>query len=309
MNKHAPTIAQALGWAAERLRATSETPRLDAELLLAHVLEWERARLIAEGRRPLTEQAVVALGDLVTRRAALEPIAYLVGHKEFYGLDFMVDRRVLVPRPETELLVELALAWARPMMNDERPKENDRTSLAFGLSSLAIADIGTGSGAIAVALAVHLPMAQIIATDLSPDALAIARKNVDRHGVAGRVQLLEGDLLDPLGQPVDLIVSNPPYTILSEIDAGVRRHEPRQALDGGADGLALYRRLLAQARPKLRPGGAMLLEIGAAQAEAVVELARQWFPEASFSVHQDLARLDRVVVIDTRHASGQGDDI
>ncbi|HEU5103744.1 MAG TPA: peptide chain release factor N(5)-glutamine methyltransferase [Roseiflexaceae bacterium] len=300
MNEHAPTIAQALDWAAGYLHASSPTARLDAELLLAHVLAWPRARLLAEGRMRLEQRQDSIFRDLVARRAALEPIAYLVGHKEFYGLDFFVDPRVLVPRPETELLVELALRFARQRTNDERPNEIESAALVLGPASLLLADVGTGSGAIAVALAVHLPMARLIAIDISPAALELARQNVERHGVAERVRLLQGDLLDPLGDPVDLIVSNPPYTILEEIDEGVRRYEPRLALDGGADGLELYRRLLALAPAKLRPGGAVLLEIGATQAAAVTELAREAFPKASVSIHQDLAGRDRVVIIDDR---------
>jgi release factor glutamine methyltransferase len=299
MNEHAPTIAQALGWAAEQLRTTSPTARLDAELLLAHVLGWDRARLLAEGRMPLDQQRENAFRGLVARRAALEPIAYLVGHKEFYGLDLAVDARVLVPRPETELLVELALLLARRRTNDKRPKEIERDALVLGRSSLILADIGTGSGAIAIALAIHLPEAQIIAIDISPAALELARRNVERYGLTEQVRLLQGDLLKPLDGPVDLIVSNPPYTILSAIDEGVRRHEPRQALDGGVDGLELYRRLLAAAPAKLRPGGAMLLEIGATQAATVTKLAHQAFPGALVSVYLDLAGLDRVVVINT----------
>ena len=287
MNEHAPTISQALDWAAGKLRATSPTARLDAELLLAHALGWQRARLLAEGRLPLEQPQEAAFHSMVARRAALEPIAYLVGHKEFYGLDFEIDPRVLVPRPETELLVELAFERLNVRMFER----------------LNIVDVGTGSGAIAVALAVHLPIARLIAIDISRDALELARRNMERHAVAERVRLIQGDLLDPLDEPVDLIVSNPPYTILSEIDEGVRRYEPRQALDGGADGLDLYRRLLAAAPAKLRPGGAILLEIGATQAAAVTELARRSFPEAAVSVHQDLAGRDRVVVIDAQQTS------
>jgi release factor glutamine methyltransferase len=299
MNEQLPaTIAQALAWATHDLRATSETPRLDAELLLAHVLGWGRARLLAEGRFALSEAQAVVLRDLVMRRVALEPVAYLVGHKEFFGIDFLIDRRALMPRPETELLVELALAYARRRTKDERPKETERASLIVRPLSFVVADVGTGSGAIAIALALHLPKARIDAIDISPDALALARQNVERHGLAGRVCLLHGDLLDPVAEPVDMIVSNPPYTILAEIDAGVRRYEPHQALDGGADGLDVYRRLLRQAPAKLRPGGAVLLEIGATQATAVTALARQAFPRASVDVYQDLAGHDRVVVID-----------
>jgi len=292
------TIAAALARAVDQLRATSETPRLDAELLLAHALGWDRARLMAEGRQPLADAQQAAFRELVARRAVLEPVAYIVGHREFYGLDFAVDRRVLVPRPETELLVDLALVFTRRTFK----RSNVQTFERF-----QIADVGTGSGCIAVALAVHLPAARIAAIDVSREALAVARQNVERHGVADRVRLIEGDLLAPLDGPVDLLVGNPPYTILSNIDEGVRRHEPRGALDGGPDGLDVYRRLLAQAPAKLRPGGAALLEIGAAQGAAVVELARQFFPAAETGVHKDLAGLDRVVVIDTYATQGQGD--
>jgi release factor glutamine methyltransferase len=308
MNEQLPTtIAQALAWATHDLRATSETPRLDAELLLAHVLGWGRARLLAEGRLVFSEAQAAMFRDLVRRRVALEPVAYLIGHKEFFGIDFLIDRRALMPRPETELLVELALGCARRRKKDEGRKETERAALVVRRSSFVVADVGTGSGAIAIALALHLSKARIDAIDISPDALALAQQNVERHGLAGRVWLLHGDLLDPLAEPVDMIVSNPPYTILVEIDAGVRRYEPHQALDGGADGLDVYRRLLRQAPAKLRPGGAVLLEIGAAQAVAVTELARRAFPDATISVHRDLAGHDRVIVIDDEKTSRSGD--
>ena len=289
------TIAQSLAWATHDLRATSETPRLDAELLLAYVLGWARARLLAEGRLALTEAQATAFYELVTRRAALEPVAYLIGHKEFYGIDFLIDRRALMPRPETELLVELALDFARRRTKDER-----RNPSSAQLRPSSIVDVGTGSGAIAIALALHLPEARIAAIDISPDALALARQNVERHGLTERVRLLQGDLFGPLTEPVDMIVSNPPYTILADIDEGVRRYEPHLALDGGADGLDLYRRLLGQAPDYLRSGGVILLEIGATQAAVVMELARRAFPAAIISAHQDLAGRDRVVVIDDR---------
>jgi release factor glutamine methyltransferase len=280
MDAEIRTIAQALGWAARTLAASSPTARLDAEVLLAHALGWSRARLLAEGAAPLEPERRRAFAALVARRAELEPVAYLVGAREFYGLALEVTPDVLVPRPETELLVEAALERAR------------------GRGALRIADIGTGSGAIAVALAHRLPQALLDAVDLSPAALAVAARNAARHGVAARVRLLQGDLLAPLEQPVDLLVSNPPYTVLAEIDEGVRRHEPHLALDGGPDGLALYRRLLAAAPPLVRPGGAVLLEIGATQGPAVAALARQLFPAAQIRVEQDLAGLDRVVTID-----------
>jgi release factor glutamine methyltransferase len=321
------SVAEALTWAAAQLRATSDTSRLDAELLLAHVLGWSRARVLAERRAPLSEAQQAAFRDLVARRATLEPIAYLIGHREFYGLDFIVDHHVLIPRPETELLVEHAIAVARRMTTDqgdarqkaqgrlkapvagrsspvfesERMAVADHSSpdLSGGEGSVVVADIGAGSGCIAVALAIHLPGALVYAVDISSEALGVAQRNVERHGVVGRVRLIKSDLLDALPEPVDILVSNPPYTILSAIDAGVRRHEPHLALDGGAEGLDVYRRLLAAAPAKLRPGGAVLLEIGATQGAAVADLARMHFPAARIEVYQDVAGLDRVVVVAT----------
>jgi release factor glutamine methyltransferase len=291
------TIAVTLAEATELLRPASATPRLDTELLLAHALGWPRARLLAEGRTLLDDGVRATFDALVARRAALEPVAYIVGRREFFGLDFVVDQRVLVPRPETELLVELALAGAE---NQEPRTENPVSQFSVLDSWFSIADIGTGSGCIAVALAVHLPRARVYAVDIAPDTLDVARVNVMRHGVGERVTLLEGDLFAPLPEPVEMIVSNPPYTVLGEIDEGVRRHEPRRALDGGDDGLAVYRRLLAQSPGYLRPGGALLLEIGATQGEAVTALARSAFRSADVTVHKDLAGHDRVVRITTR---------
>lgn len=276
-----PTIAELLRATASQLGASSATPRLDAELLLAHALGWPRARLLAErDHRPPVDEAA-AFGAMVERRSRGEPVAYLVGHREFYGLDFFVSPATLVPRPETELLVELAIAAARRRPRCAEP--------------LLIADVGTGTGAIAVALAAHLPEAVVYAVDLSAAALAVARRNVARHGLTGRVQLLHGDLLAPLPGPVDLIVSNPPYTILAEVEPDVRAYEPRLALDGGPDGAAVYRRLLAAAPAYLRHGGALLLEIGSWQGELVAGLLREAFPTAAVEVRQDLAGRDRVV--------------
>lgn len=275
-----PTIGHLLADATHLLNATSPTPRLDADLLLAQVLGWSRARLLAQRDSYPTPDQVAAFWQLVQRRARLEPVAYLVGHREFYGFDLLVDRRVLVPRPETELLVELALDQARVA------------------SVQRVADVGTGCGAVALALAAYLPQAQIYATDLSRDALEVAAANLARHGLAQRVVLLQGDLLTPLPVPVDMIVSNPPYTVLGEIDAGVRQHEPHLALDGGPDGLAIYRRLLEQAPRWLRagPGAALLCEIDAPRAAAVRALVQATFPAAEVRIHRDLAGHERVVV-------------
>ncbi|RMD80660.1 MAG: peptide chain release factor N(5)-glutamine methyltransferase [Chloroflexi bacterium] len=273
------TIQQALRAATGRLQSISPTARLDAELLLAHILGWSRARVVAEREVVLTPAQQEAFGALVARRAAREPVAYLIGHWPFFGLDLVVDRRVLIPRPETEVLVELALAEAR----------------RYPETQITIADIGVGSGAIALALAIHVPHATVYGVDRSADALAVAALNVARYNLSDRVVLLEGDLLTPLPGPVDLIVSNPPYTILAEVDEGVYRYEPHLALDGGPDGLDCYRRLIAAAPAYLKPGGAILLEIGAWQAEAVVHLINQVFPHAEVGVQRDLTGRDRVV--------------
>lgn len=271
-------VGSLLQSATARLAASSTTARLDAELLLAHVLGCSRARLLAELQEQVRPEQAHRFAELVARRTSGEPVAYLVGRREFYGLDLLVDARALVPRPETELLVEQALQVAADLPANCR-----------------IADIGTGSGAIAIALASKLPAARIYATDLSAVALELARLNVARHGMQERVQLLQGDLTAPLPEDVDMIVSNPPYTIISDIDANVRRYEPHLALDGGSDGLAVYRRLIGAAAGRLRPGGAILLEIGSGQAAAVLELLRQAMPTAQLALYHDLAGHERVV--------------
>ncbi len=273
------TIGDLLRGATLQLREPSTTPRLDAELLLAHILGWPRSRLLAERDYQPTNEQAAAFAALVARRATQEPVAYLVGHKAFYGLDFAVSRDTLVPRPETELLVELALAEARRLSS----------------AGLSIADIGTGTGAIAIALAHHLPTALVYATDISAAALEVAQRNVARYGLDERVRLLHGDLLAPLPGLVDIIVSNPPYTILAEVEPNVRAHEPWLALDGGPDGATVYRRLLADVSAYLHPHGAILLEIGAWQGALVADLLRESYPSATVSVHQDLAGHDRVV--------------
>jgi release factor glutamine methyltransferase len=285
------TVRQLLIAAATTLRTVSSTPRLDAELLLAHVLGWSRAHLLAEQAYIPTADYVVAFQQLTQRRAQGEPVAYLVGYRSFYGLDLLVDQRVLVPRPETELLVELALGLVR--------EQAIWSVTAHAVPAYFIADVGTGSGAIAVALAVHLADVHMYATDISEAALEVAHANVERHGVGETVTLLHGDLLTPLPRKVDLIVSNPPYTILAEIDADVREHEPHLALDGGSDGLAVYRRLFAEAPAWLVPGGSILMEIGATQATAVSALAHTMFPLSQVTVHRDLAGHNRILAVRT----------
>jgi len=308
-------VGHVLGHASRILHlAGCDSPQLDAELLLAHVLDWDRARLLAHPERALTAAEWEQLAPLLARRQAREPLAYILGHREFYGLDFLVDRRVLVPRPETELLVEHTLDWARERMGEGRSgvathETREDSSpirhphpLAPSHCPLTIADVGTGSGCVAVALAIHLPRATVYALDSSADVLKVAAANVTRHGVEGQVRLLRGDLLEPLPERVDVIVANLPYVRsdeLATLEPEVRDYEPRAALDGGPDGLRQMRRLLAQAAAHLQPGGAIFLEIGAEQGQAARELARQHFPRASVDVLPDYAGHDRVLHVQT----------
>lgn len=282
---------EALRQAVRRLRNEGvDSPRLDSELLLAHALDTSRAAILAWPERQLTPKELTIFRNLVERRAAREPLAYITGRREFFGLEFQVDQRVLVPRPETELLVEQAIQVGR---GRERP--------------ILIADVGTGSGVIAVTLAVQLREAIVYALDDSPGALAVAAGNARFHGVTDRVRCLQGDLLEPLPGPVDLITANLPYVSTGEWETlapEIRLHEPRPALDGGADGLDSIRRLLATAGRHLRRAGVVLLEIGAKQGTAVVALAQSHFEGASVEVCQDYAGLDRVLIIRTASTSG-----
>jgi release factor glutamine methyltransferase len=285
----AATIGSALRWAANCFaRAGCESPRLDAEILLAEALGVNRAHLLAHGDDALPPDVLDQFQAWVLRREKREPVAYIIGRREFYGLDFTVTPAVLIPRPETEHLVEEALAFAHSHQPDG--------------AGVAIADVGTGSGAIVVSLAVHLPRARICALDASLEALSVAWRNADRHGVADRMCLLHSDLLENLPWPADILAANLPYLTdaeWKELVPEIRLYEPEMALRGGADGLDAIRRLLHQAPAFLRPGGAVLLEIGAGQAAQVRAIAAESFPGADFHVVQDYARLDRVVVIET----------
>ncbi len=278
------TVREVLQQATTRLAAASPSARLDAEVLLAHLLHFRRAALLADSRRPLDALQLAAYEQLVARREALEPVAYILGHKEFYGFDFLVDQRVLVPRPETELVVERALEWAGRRAGPVR----------------TIADIGTGSECLAITLALLLPDADVYAVDLSAAALEVAKLNAQRHAVEQRVRLLQGTGCEPLPQAVDLLVSNPPYTVLAEVDENVRRWEPHLALDGGAaHGFAIPAQILGQARRFLLRRGALFMELGAWQGRQALAAAQALFPEAVVALYQDLAGLDRVVAIET----------
>ncbi len=278
MNSTTPTILAALHAATDHLQAASTSPRLDAELILAHLMAVSRTHILTRLRDPFPAHLTTHWQHLIAQRATGVPVAYLVHQREFYGLDFYVDARVLVPRPETELLVDIA-----------------RDAAAI-LAPHCIADIGTGSGCIAVSLAINRVAPLIIGVDISPAALAVAYINQQRHGCAN-LRLVCGDLCTML-EPLPLIVSNPPYTLLDDIDANVRTHEPHLALvGGGIDGADYYRRL-AQLLPRhLATPGIFACEIDPRQATTVVSMMRATLPHAQISVHADLAGWERVVRI------------
>ena len=259
-----------------------EDPPLESILLLTQALKINRVQLYLDFDNQLSPEQSQHFWELVQRRVRGEPSAYILGHREFHGLDFYVDSNVLIPRPETELLVERVLE-----ITQHRP-----------LST--IADIGTGSGAIAISLALKLPQVKIYATDISAAALKVASANCRKHGVSDRICLLEGDMLDPLPEPVDLIVANLPYVSKSDlVKVNTLGFEPSLALDGGPDGLDKIRRLCAGVKEKLRPGGCLLLEIGQSQREAVTALLRPLFPSARIEAFTDLAGIGRVVSVTT----------
>ena len=260
---------------------------LEAEVLLRHVLEHDRARFYASLQDTIGVEDFERVQELTRRRIAREPLAYITGHREFYGLDFLVSPGVLIPRQETEQVVERALKVA----NERHDHDKD----------ISVADVGTGSGAIAVTIAANLPGARVFAIDCSAEALAIASRNCQRHRVANRVTLLQGDLLAPLSQAVDLIVSNPPYiatNLLSGLAPEVQC-EPQMALDGGEDGLEIIRRLFQQATSKLNEGGQLVVEISPEQLISVKSIAQENFPQASITHINDLLRLPRCVIVAT----------
>jgi len=280
-------LKQALGKARGILVENNvEDASLEGELLLRHSLNIDRVQLYIDLGKELTSHQEGIFFNLLERRLNGEPAAYITGNREFYGLDFEVNPAVLIPRPESELLVGKALSIAK-----NRP-----------LSTLA--DIGTGSGAIAVSLAVNLPRTLIYAADISAAALETALANCRKHGVADRVRLLEGNLLEPLPEPVDLIVANLPYVSQSELNP---QSEPPLALDGGADGTERIAQLCRQAGGKLRAGGCLLLEIGQGQREAVTAILHNIFPGGTIEVFPDLAGIDRAVLLNLSASPAQLD--
>ena len=281
------TVGRLLGWTTDYLsRSLSATPRLDAEVLLGESLGCQRIDLYTRFDDIPDETERTAFRELVRRRAEGAPVAYLVGRREFYSLSFRVTPDVLIPRPETEFLVVAALDLARALGKRDE---------------IAVCDVGTGSGVIAVCLARHLPNCRVTAVDISPAALAVARYNVDKHEVADRIELIESDLLKsiPPDRSFDLILSNPPYVSRAEFDTlapDVREYEPRDALIAGSSGTEVIEALLPQAAERLLPGGYLLVEISPMIHEAVCRLIDA---DTRFQLSQtvaDLARLPRVVV-------------
>ncbi|CAN5791460.1 peptide chain release factor N(5)-glutamine methyltransferase [soil metagenome] len=294
------TAGELLRSGTEQLRASgSESPRLDAELLLGHVLDIERTTVLAHPEVVVSDGRRTAYEALLERRTHGEPVAYLRGIKEFYGLALAVDRRALIPRPESERLVEIALDHVRQALTSA-----PRSSAAPPLS---IWDVGTGSGAIAIALAVELRRRgygaafTITATDLAPAALTVALENAAAHGVADTIDFSAGDLLAVPAAPAstDLLVANLPYIPTADVPLlpVAASFEPVEALDGGADGLQLIRRLLAQLPAALSQAGTAILEIGAGQADAALDAAAAMLPAWLASIDADLGGRPRVLVV------------
>jgi len=283
------TIRRALEWARRRLEeANVEEPRRTAGALLAHVLQKDYLYVLTRPEEPLSESAWAEFARLVQRRVQGEPLPYITGHQEFFGLDFLVTPDVLIPRPETELIVEAVLERA-------------------GDSDVLLIDVGTGSGCLAVTLAVHLPRARVLALDLSEAALAIARRNAERHGVRARIEFLASDLfsaLEALPQPpkADFIVANPPYISEAELPTlprEVRDYEPRLALIAGPEAASVQRRLFAEGPKFLKPGGYLICEMGYGQYPSLCEALDPTVWEV-IEVKRDLQGIERTLVLRRR---------
>ena len=266
------------------MRTGSPDAQLEAEVLIRHVLRIDRATFFRDLEQPVTDCDRERLDDLVNRRLNREPLNYITGLREFYGLDFEVSDSVLIPRQETELLVDTVISLAR-----SRPK-----------CEMKICDIGTGSGAIAVSVAVNLPSAEVMAIDISQRALDIADANRRMHGVYNRVSLRRGNLLEPVDWKPEIIVSNPPYIRRSDLSflQPEIQYEPSVALDGGPDGLEVIRGLLRQSSDKVSSTGAILFEIDSSQKDSARMLSREYFPNSEISILDDLSGNSRAILIE-----------
>jgi release factor glutamine methyltransferase len=283
------TVRRLLEWTVPFFtRKQVDSPRLASEMLLAHVLGVPRIKLYTDYERPLSEKELTTYRALVQRAVEQEPVEYLTGKAHFFGLEFEVNRDVLIPRPDTETLVEHMLQQVRATPGMEHPR---------------VLDLCTGSGCIAAAIAQRLKESSVIAIDVSPEAAAVAKRNIERLKLSDRVEVLVGDLYEPLkdrvdAQPFDLITSNPPYIASAQIDTldrSVRDYEPHIALDGGFDGLAVHRRILAGATERLQPGGYIYQEIAFDQADAALKLIEQFDAFIDAKILKDHAGNDRVL--------------
>lgn len=288
------TVKRLLEWTAGFFgKREVDSPRLSAEMLLSHVLNVHRIRLYTDYEKVVSDAHLAAYRDLVKRAGNHEPIAYLTGRAPFFNLDLTVTRDVLIPRPDTETIVENVAQLARAVPGFEAPR---------------VLDLCTGSGAIALAVASRLKPATVVATDLSAAALAVARGNAERLGLADKIVFLEGDLYGalantPEAQPFDLILSNPPYiptADIAQLDASVRDYEPHLALDGGPDGMNFHRQILAGTDGRLKPGGRVYLEIQFDQGPRVRDLAESFDHLAEARVIKDAAGHERVVTARAR---------
>jgi release factor glutamine methyltransferase len=267
-------------------RARIADTSVEAELLLGQVLDMSKTQLYTRPERDLTSRETERLRHLVERRLDHEPTAYILGHCEFYGIDFYVDSHTFIPRPETELLVEKAVELAQHI--SRRRKQ------------ITIADVGTGCGAVAISLALALPEAKIYATDISASALEVAAVNCRRHGIDGQVELLQGNLLEPLPRVVDMVVANLPYIRdceFKDLSPEIKNYEPAIAWAGGEEGVDKIREMLEQMRGQLSRGACFLLEIGQGQDKRVRSLVEKHFPEASIELIADLGGIERVVKV------------
>jgi len=280
-------IASLLAEVAARLETVSDTANLDASVLLAHIVDKPRTWVLAHPELVLTETQQENLNGALMRLEKGEPFPYVLGHWEFFGMEFDVTPEVLIPRPETELLVEKAIAW-----------------LQAWPARRSVADIGTGSGVIAVSIAVNVPDAHILATDISREALKVARDNAQKFDIETRIDFVQCDLFPPrpefftTEQHIELICANLPYIPTETLhNLPIYGREPTLALDGGADGLDLFRKLMKLARDWLAPNALMLLEIEATRGLQTLNLANDMFPEAKIHLHQDLTGQDRLLEI------------
>jgi release factor glutamine methyltransferase len=273
-----PTIGETVQRAIAQLQGATGTPRQDAQTILAHVIGKPREHIIAHTEDPLDDLQLHTFDKLLALRIHGMPLAYIIGRRAFYDRDFVVNPQVLIPRPETEHVVEEAIDWGKPR------------------GAVRIIDVGTGSGVIALTVAAKLPQAQVYAADVSSAALMLARENMR---ALTNVQLIQTDLLEPFGGQFDVICANLPYIATGEMNIlDVARFEPHVALDGGDDGLFLIRKLLQQAPARLASPGLLLMEHGADQGPAVEALARTAFPAGNVRIIKDYAGLDRVVRVE-----------